>query len=262
VSVGWPCDANGNPLPPGTPPPPRPLPDTPWDPYANGVQFKTADFLYRRAEMSAGNIDELLDIWAESMENTGGGPPFESHEDVYETIDATRHGDAPWRCLVVSYNGEATHDCPTWQKDEWEVLYRDPDVVLSHLLDNPDFDGLFDYAAYVGLDKSGKRYWSDFMSGNFAYRRSVRSFLHSEIYPVNTLRYCQTQIYNADPSTKGALYCPIILGSDKTIVSVATGHVEYHPLYLSIGLVHNTARRAHRNAVIPIGFLAIPKGTS
>lgn len=57
------------------------------------------------------------------------------------------------------------------------------------------------------------------------------------------------------------MYCPIILGSDKTTVSVATGHVEYHPLYLSIGNLHNPVRRAHRNAVIPIGFLAIPKGT-
>ena len=175
MSVGLPCDADGNLLPPGTPPPPRPLPDTPWEPYANGVQFKTADFLYRRAEMSAGNIDELLDIWAELMEN-GEEPPFTSHEDLYETIDATRHGDAPWRCLAVSYNGEATQNCPTWKKDEWEVFYRDPGVVVSHLLDNPDFNGLFDYAAYIGLDTSGKRYWSDFMSGNFAYRRSVRSF--------------------------------------------------------------------------------------
>jgi Plavaka transposase len=58
------------------------------------------------------------------------------------------------------------------------------------------------------------------------------------------------------------MYCPIILGSDKTTVSVATGHVEYHPLYLSIGNVHNNVRRAHRNAVVPIGFLAIPKGLS
>lgn len=57
------------------------------------------------------------------------------------------------------------------------------------------------------------------------------------------------------------MYCPIILGSDKTTVSVATGHVEYLPLYISIGNVHNTIRRAHRNAVVPIGFLAIPKGT-
>ena len=66
-------------------------------------------------------------------------------------------------------------------------------------------------------------------------------------------------IYDDDPDTEGATYCPIILGSDKTTVSVATGHVEYHPLYMSIGNVHNSIRRAHRNAVIPIGFLAIPK---
>jgi hypothetical protein len=98
-----PCDADGNPLQPGTPPPLRPLPNTPWEPYANSVQFKTADFLYRRTEMSAGNIDELLDIWAESMEIWNGDPPFSSHEDVYDTIDATRHGDAPWKCLAVSY---------------------------------------------------------------------------------------------------------------------------------------------------------------
>ena len=58
---------------------------------------------------------------------------------------------------------------------------------------------------------------------------------------------------------EGAMYCAIILGADKTTVSVATGNVEYHPLYLSIGNIHNTAQRAHRNAVVPIGFLAIPK---
>ena len=51
----------------------------------------------------------------------------------------------------------------------------------------------------------------------------------------------------------------IVLGSNKTTVSVATGHVEYHPLYLSIGNIHNSVRRAHRNSVTPIAFLAIPK---
>ena len=66
-------------------------------------------------------------------------------------------------------------------------------------------------------------------------------------------------IYDDNPDTEGAMYCPIILGSDKTTVSVATGNVEYHPLYMSIGNVHNSIRCAHCNAVIPIGFLAIPK---
>ena len=57
----------------------------------------------------------------------------------------------------------------------------------------------------------------------------------------------------------GATLCPIILGSDKTTVSVATGHNEYYPLYMSNGLIHNNAWRANRNGVTLIAFLAIPK---
>lgn len=52
---------------------------------------------------------------------------------------------------------------------------------------------------------------------------------------------------------------PVVLGSDKTTVSVATGHTEYHPLYASVGNVLNDVRRAHQNAFLLIGFLAIPK---
>ena len=55
------------------------------------------------------------------------------------------------------------------------------------------------------------------------------------------------------------MYCAVVLGSDKMTVSVATGNVEYHPLYLSLGNLHNEARRGHRNGVMPIAFLAIPK---
>lgn len=67
-------------------------------------------------------------------------------------------------------------------------------------------------------------------------------------------------IFESDNSTKGCMYIPMILGSDKTTVSVATGNVKYHPLYLQIGNLHGSVRRAHRGGVIPIGFLAIPKG--
>ena len=67
-------------------------------------------------------------------------------------------------------------------------------------------------------------------------------------------------IFQDDKTMDGALYCPIILGADETTVSVATGHVEYHPLYMSLGNIHNTVRQAHRNAVVPIGFPAINVG--
>jgi len=62
-----------------------------------------------------------------------------------------------------------------------------------------------------------------------------------------------------DPETHGAVFCPIILGSDKTTVSVAMGNNEYWPIYLSIGNIHNNIQRAHRNGVVLLGFLAIPK---
>jgi hypothetical protein len=56
------------------------------------------------------------------------------------------------------------------------------------------------------------------------------------------------------------MFLPIIAGSDKTTVSVATGHQEYHPVYISPGIISNTARRGHRNGVLPVAFLPIPKG--
>ena len=62
-----------------------------------------------------------------------------------------------------------------------------------------------------------------------------------------------------DLSTHGSMFVPIILGSDKTTVSVATGQNEYYPIYISIGNVHNTMHRAHKNAVSLLAFLAIPK---
>jgi len=62
-----------------------------------------------------------------------------------------------------------------------------------------------------------------------------------------------------DPATHGSMFVPLILGSDKTTVSVATGQNEYYPLYMSIGNVHNHIRRVHRNALSLVAFLAIPK---
>jgi Plavaka transposase len=62
-----------------------------------------------------------------------------------------------------------------------------------------------------------------------------------------------------DENTHGAMFVPIILGSDKTVVSVATGQNEFWPLYMSIGNVHNRVRRAHGNAVALIAFLSISK---
>jgi hypothetical protein len=50
-------------------------------------------------------------------------------------------------------------------------------------------------------------------------------------------------------------------GADKTTVSVATGNTEFHPYYLFVGNIDNSMRRAHREAIVPLAFLSIPKST-
>jgi hypothetical protein len=52
---------------------------------------------------------------------------------------------------------------------------------------------------------------------------------------------------------------PIILGSDKMTVSVATGYNVYWPIYMSIGNIHNNVQHVHRNGLVLLSFLAIPK---
>jgi len=54
---------------------------------------------------------------------------------------------------------------------------------------------------------------------------------------------------------------PLVLGSDKTLVSNATSLDEFHPLYILPGNVKNSVHHMHCNALIPIRFLAIPKST-
>lgn len=96
------------------------------------------------------------------------------------------------------------------------------------------------------------------MSGDWAWKQAVQYFPISFICSTSSHFTLQDKIAE-DPTTHGATFCPIILGSDKTTVSVATGAHDYWPLYISNGLVHNNVRRAHRNAVSVVAFLAIPK---
>ncbi|KAG2360595.1 hypothetical protein BDR07DRAFT_1451925 [Suillus spraguei] len=148
-----------------------------------------AEFLFLQNQTSAKQIDTLLDLWAASLIKHDDAPPFTGHRDLYNTINATPHGDIPWETFSMSYNGaKPLHDIPPWM----DVTY-------------------------------------DIIAQNEATHRST--------------------------------FMPLIIGSYKMTVSVATGHTEYHPLYMSIGNIFNSTQCAHHNGVVLVGFLAIPKTT-
>jgi hypothetical protein len=169
--LALPCDANGNFLPPGTPPPPRTMaPPDDWTPFNSEVQFRLADLLYRRAELSATNTNHLLEIWADSESSSA---PFRSHREILSLIDSCKYGDIEWQCQKISIPVPVDERAPEWMRTTYEVWYRDPDVVITTMLENADFDGQFDLRPYIELDANGSRRWGNVMSGNIAWRHSV-----------------------------------------------------------------------------------------
>ncbi|KAF8833042.1 hypothetical protein BDN67DRAFT_873627, partial [Paxillus ammoniavirescens] len=97
----------GEPLPPKSEPPPREVPlNDDWTPFESQSTFLLSDFLYRRVEMSASNIDFLMEVWAFEVMRHGLTSPFTSHEHVYKMIDKIHVGDIPWKCLSMNYSGQ------------------------------------------------------------------------------------------------------------------------------------------------------------
>ncbi|THH07261.1 hypothetical protein EW146_g9372 [Bondarzewia mesenterica] len=240
VLDGVPVDADGNDLPPDTLPPPYAnSADAAWSPFTDRSQFELADFLFRQDQMPETHIDNLLGLWA-SSQKAGDEPPFRNHTHLHSIIDSVTHGDLPWQSFSVQYTGALPEgEAPPWMLAHYDVWFRDPRGLVLNQLANPDFKDEIDYSPVQIFDRDGKRVWTHFMTGNWTWRQA------NEIAK--------------DPATHGAMLVPIILGSDKTTVSVATGQTEYYPLYISNGNIHNNVRQAHRNAVSLVGFLAIPK---
>ncbi|KAG1897029.1 uncharacterized protein F5891DRAFT_1130081 [Suillus fuscotomentosus] len=245
VIDGTPCDMDDNDL-NGSQPLPHEKPKSPWHPFANRGHFSLADFVFRHNKMPGTQFDELMHIWAKVNGSEGGSgkpPPYANKKDLYDTIDAIDQGDVPWQSFTVQHGdvNSLTGDlsAPQWKLAEYDVWFRDPRMLLRNQLSNPDFKDGFDHAPHQVYGNNHERVFGDFMSGNWAWN--------------------QCNELSEDPECHGAMFVPVILGSDKTTVSVATGNSEYYPLYISNGNVHNNIRRAHVNAVSLVGFLAIPK---
>ncbi|KAI6045507.1 hypothetical protein EDC04DRAFT_2598803 [Pisolithus marmoratus] len=144
---------------------------------------------------------------------------------------------------LAGLGGQDGQDEPNapWMFDVYDVWYRDPCQVIHNLLGCTNIKDEMDFVPYQEFNAMNKqRHWEDFMSGDWAWEEADK-------------------IISINSSTAGATLVPIILGSDKTTVSIAAGKMDYYPLYLSIRNVHNTTHHVHCDVVVLIGFLAMPK---
>ncbi|KAL6298134.1 hypothetical protein BKA93DRAFT_754399 [Sparassis latifolia] len=222
---GQPCDEHGNFLPKDPPPPPPQVPAPgDWYPYRNQTEFETAELLYTHDEMSARNINSLLQLWAATLVKHNDHPPFEDTKDLYQRIDNTLLGEVRWQTFNMSYKGpKPDSDVPAWMEGGYDVWFRDPRLVAQNMLSNPDFDGEIDYSIMHQFECEAPHECrlQNFMSGDW-------------------------DLITQDPDTHSSTFVPIILSSDKTTVSVAMGQNEYYPLYMLIGNVHNNSSQCPR----------------
>ncbi|KLO08862.1 hypothetical protein SCHPADRAFT_893538 [Schizopora paradoxa] len=243
-----PCDEDGNFLPEDAQPVPDDRPQDNWSPFRNRIEFEFADLIFRRNQMPKSQINDLLKIWAASMvravaqaeDAEADFTPFGNVDSMLATIDSIQLGDAPWESFVCTPVDQGP-DAPAWTKQVYEVWFRNVDRMADNMIANPDFKNEFDLVPYREFDEHGVLRLCDFFSGGWAWEQADK--------------ICE------DERNIGSMFVPLILGNDKTTVSVATGQNEFYPVYMSIGNVRNNVRRAHRNAITVVAFLAIPKTT-
>ncbi|KDQ55767.1 hypothetical protein JAAARDRAFT_195586 [Jaapia argillacea MUCL 33604] len=240
-----PCNAHGIFLPEDALPAPPP-PDNQanggnaFHPFADRIEFDFADLHFVESQSSARAIGKSVGVWAASLHQLGAKVPWKNTTDLYATIDEIQNGSAPWKVYTIRYQGPLPVGTPPkWMTQTYELCTRDSRLVLHNQVATPAFKNQQNRRAYRQFNKDGKRLYSNLMSADFAWQ--------------------QSDMIAEDPHTHGAMYVPIVAGSDKTTCSVATGHQEYHPVYMSPGILTNTARRGHGNSVLPVAFLPIPK---
>ncbi|KAG1807119.1 uncharacterized protein BJ212DRAFT_1449385 [Suillus subaureus] len=209
-----------------------------WTLFCDCTEFETAEFLYMKNQMSGSDVDKLIDT-----------PPFTDHKDLYSTINVIPLGEVTWENFTMKFNGEGLVPSDSdseartpWMDTPYTAWFQDPHAVVHNMLANPDFKDKMEYMPYhewKGEGGDAKRQWHNVMLGDWAWN--------------------QADEIAKDPATHGSTFIPILLGSDKTTVSVTTRQNDYYPLYASIGNVKNNVHCTHCNAVTVVGFLAIPK---
>ncbi|KAI9056389.1 hypothetical protein FKP32DRAFT_1586143 [Trametes sanguinea] len=239
-----PCDVHGEFL-----HDPEAAPDEPDDidqffPFDDRASFEQAELLYEKMSASEGDVEQLLRIMhaRRILDGHDADPVFQSHHHLLNAIDGIRCGDTQWDSYSLRYGGPITPDSPLWKRVEYVLYSRDSLEAVENMAASPDFQGAWHTRPYRQYDENGTRQYSDLMSGHWAWK--------------------QADLIAEDPATHGAMFTPVCIAADKTTASTATGHQEFHPVYSMSGNVSNEMRRAHRDAVVPIAFLPIPKAAA
>jgi hypothetical protein len=80
---------------------------------------------------------------------------MKDHWELHMLIDSSMLGDVPWQCMVMTFDKDS--NALPWTQMTYEVWYRNPEIVVSNMLANLDFNGQFDVCPYIDLDEHQRR---------------------------------------------------------------------------------------------------------
>jgi hypothetical protein len=135
-------------------------------------------------QASVGTINKLLKIWAANNIAffDGAEPVFTNAEELHSAIDESTYGGAAWREVEFHYDGHVDEDSPPWKKATYTSHTRNTFEVVKNMVESSEFRGKWDHTPIEEYTRGRERRYSNFMSGQWAWREAVSiSFCSLEV---------------------------------------------------------------------------------
>jgi len=206
--------------------------DNEYYPYMNEADFALAAWFYTR-ELSKGDVTTFFEQlafkhWHESLS-------FANSTEWLNTLHQIPYGiqDDDWKTVTMTIQPDANDTGLT----EYIFYYRDIIKVIEFLIGHEPFADSLTYApvqVYSTREKT-RRLYHEMYTGDWWWER-------------------QKQLPD------GATIIPLLLGTDKTLLTMHHGDLSVWPIYLTIGNLDAEIRRSQlKPSTVLLGFIPIPE---